>query len=120
MAIHKGHVEPGKKNSMLRSKFWKALRSDKLKNSTRVYYENTYDFEQLRRVVRAEEHEIKLTIGAAQHRPVSAQDTAESSKLDLLLKKVETLEKQMEKLNTKSPWKGGQAKKQKDSGQGLN
>ncbi|MEW8545302.1 MAG: hypothetical protein AB2693_17405, partial [Candidatus Thiodiazotropha sp.] len=38
-AIDKGHLKPDEKNDMLREKFWRALRSDRLKNATRVHYE---------------------------------------------------------------------------------
>lgn len=99
IAINKGHVELAKKNSMLRSRFWRALRSEKLKNATRIYYETADDFEMLRREVRAEEHEIKLATGTAQHRPVQAQDQRDESKFDSMMKKITELERQMKEMN---------------------
>lgn len=57
-AIDKGHVTIEQKNEMLRTKFWRSLRSTELKNATRVYFEQIKEFELLRRKVRAEEYEI--------------------------------------------------------------
>lgn len=113
VAIKKGHIEPEKRNGMLRSKFWKALKSEKLKNATRVYFETTYDFENLRREVRAEEHEMKLAATGVQHRPVNVQDQTEDSKLDLLVKKINDLEKQMQQMNNQNRDTGTRTKKDK-------
>lgn len=113
VAIKKGHIEPEKKNGMLRSKFWKALKSEKLKNATRVYFETTKDFENLRREVRAEEHEMKLAATGVQHRPVNVQDQKEDSKLDLLMKKINDLEKQMQQMNNQNRDTGTRTKKEK-------
>lgn len=100
VAIDKGHVEVHKRNSMLRSKFWKSLRNEKLKTATRIYYETIDDFEKLRREVRAEEHEMKLMSSQAQHRPTHAQEQAGSSKqLDTMMQKIAALEKQMREMN---------------------
>ena len=57
-AIDKGHVSPEQKNTMLKTKFWRALYSTELKNATRVHFESIESFELLRRKVRAEEYEM--------------------------------------------------------------
>lgn len=62
-AIEKGHIRKDEKNDMLRTKFWKSLRSERLKNATRVHFETVSSFELLRRAVRAEEHEMLLNSG---------------------------------------------------------
>ena len=57
-AIDKGHVSPEQKNTMLKTKFWRALYSTELKNATRVHFESIESFELLRRKVRAEENKM--------------------------------------------------------------
>ena len=51
---------------MLKEQFWTALRSERLKNATRVKYEFTEDFELLRRAVRAEEYDMNRISGMKQ------------------------------------------------------
>lgn len=58
-AIDKGHVAGNSKNEMLRSKFWRSLYSQDLKNATKIYHETIEEFQELRKKVRAEEYEIK-------------------------------------------------------------
>lgn len=102
-AIEKGHVKQDEKNDMLRTRFWKALRSDRLKNATRVHFESISNFELLRRAVRAEEHEMKITTGIKQQQmkvdSTNEGNKDEESKLDLLLSRLTTLEKQLKYAN---------------------
>ena len=77
---------------MLKNKFWKALRSDRLKNATRTHFATITDFEKLRKAVRAEEYEMKIN-STVQHlsiTPKTNEDSTkvEDSKLDLLFKKL--------------------------------
>ncbi|MES9884042.1 MAG: hypothetical protein ABW185_24610, partial [Sedimenticola sp.] len=119
-AIDKKYIDEEKKNDMLRNRFWKALRSEKLKAATRVRYETTSSFELLRRAVREEEHELKLlSSGGAKHYSMTTQE--EDSKFDMLMKKITSLEKQVQLLNqvpkkrwTKNPQQSDQ-QKNKDS-----
>ena len=66
-AIEKGYVRKEERNTMLKEQFWTALRSERLKNATRVKYEFTEDFELLRRAVRAEEYEMNQFSSLKQH-----------------------------------------------------
>lgn len=98
-ALIKGHVKQEDKNDMLRNNFWKHLRSDKLKNATRVHFESISNFELLRRAVRAEEYEIKVNTGI-QHQPTKTEIKNEEKdskdiKIDTLLSRLESLEKEM-------------------------
>lgn len=98
-ALIKGHVKQEDKNDMLRNNFWKHLRSDKLKNATRVHFESISNFELLRRAVRAEEYEIKVNTGI-QHQPTKTEIKNEEKdskdiKMDTLLSRLESLEKEM-------------------------
>ena len=59
-AIDKGHVKEEEKDYRLRHKFWRSLKSERLKNATRVHFYSIENFEKLRSAVRAEENEMKL------------------------------------------------------------
>lgn len=101
-AVIKGHVKPEDKNDMLRSNFWKHLRSEKLKNATRVHFESISNFELLRRAVRAEEYEIKVNTGI-QHQPTRTEvkceeKDKEESKMDALINRLASLEKEMKEI----------------------
>ena len=48
------------KNDMLRTKLWKYLRSERLKNATRSKFESERNFEELRKAIRAEEYEMNM------------------------------------------------------------
>ncbi|MEW8545075.1 MAG: hypothetical protein AB2693_16240, partial [Candidatus Thiodiazotropha sp.] len=102
-AMDKGHIKQEEKNDMLREKFWRALRSDRLKNATRVHYESITNFELLRRAVRAEEHEMKISTGVRQQQMKAdisqEKEEVEDSKTDKILARLESLEKQMKYAN---------------------
>lgn len=113
-AIRKGHIHPEQRNNMLRTKFWRGLRSTDLKNATRMYFESESNFEALRKKVRSEECEIQsdprppLSSTAppdkAHHHQVQLnQDT--SMFVDLM-GRMERMERKVEQLNTpgKSSW----------------
>ena len=72
-AINKGHVKEEDKNEILRQKFWRSLRSDRLKNATRVQFECITNFDMLRSAVRAEENEMARSINP-QHQSMSAKN----------------------------------------------
>ena len=52
--INKGHVKEEDTNKILRQNFWRSLRSDRLKNATRVHFEYITNFDMLRSADRAE------------------------------------------------------------------
>lgn len=61
LAIEKGVVAEAQKDGMLRKRFWRHLENTELRNSTRVYFETSYTFEDLKREIRREELELKGT-----------------------------------------------------------
>ncbi|KAH3793908.1 hypothetical protein DPMN_147433 [Dreissena polymorpha] len=63
LACEKGEVQHSKRNTFLKQRFWKGLRSEKLKNNTKVTYESVATFEALRKKVRIEEDELKRDKG---------------------------------------------------------
>ena len=58
-AIEKGHVDELKKQEMLCNKFWKFLFSERFKNTTNLKYHKCKSFDELRRIVKAQESELK-------------------------------------------------------------
>lgn len=103
-------MRQGERNDMLKTKFWRSLRSDRLKNATRIHFETTSSFELLRRQIRAEEYEMKVNSGI-HYNPVHAEGKDEAkesdSKMDILLLRLSSLEKQMKEIdrNSKSKYK---------------
>ena len=114
-AIEKGYVRKEQRNNMFKEQFWTALRSERLKNATRVKYEFTEDFELLRRAVRAEEYDMNQFSSLRQHqagssqyrRPTEEEKLTENSKLDQLIEGIQTLTKEVKAGNKKTrfrPW----------------
>ena len=111
-AVDKEHVKPESTNKMLKNRFWKGLRSERLKNATRIHFFNTEDYQELLSRVREEENEMKLFAGV-QHQPVNTnfkiptekKETPDTSKLDLLYEKLTAMEEDMKELKKKSEWK---------------
>lgn len=109
-AVVKGHVKSEEKNNMLRNKFTRSLRSDRLKNATRSKYESISSFELLRRAVREEEHEMKSN-SVVQQQQIRGQEKSSQSKsegdpkMDILMAKLAALENQIKELNQqRKPW----------------
>ncbi|XP_053379945.1 golgin subfamily A member 6-like protein 22 [Mercenaria mercenaria] len=76
MAVETGEIPERKKNALLKQRFWKGLKSEKLRNNTRVTYESDSTFEVLRKKARVEEDEIKRTSADARSmKPVHTQNT---------------------------------------------
>ena len=111
LAVDKGHVKAESTNKMLKNRFWKGLRSERLKNATRIHFFNTDEYQELLSRVREEENEMKLNAGV-QHQPVNTnvniskdrRETPETSKLDLLYDKLTEMEEDMKELKKKSEW----------------
>ena len=119
-AIEKGQVRKDEKNDMLRTKFWKSLRSERLKNATRVHFETISSFELLRRAVRAEEHEMMLNSGIRQQQMkvdnLPVDRSTEESKLDQLIARMSSLEKQIKYGNyPRRSWQNRQPSGRPDS-----
>lgn len=60
-AIDKGQISENQRDRMLKTRFWRHLYDEDLKNATRMYFETVGSFAELRRLVRREEYEIKAT-----------------------------------------------------------
>ncbi|XP_045188189.2 rootletin-like [Mercenaria mercenaria] len=59
-ASRKAEITKVEKQEMLKKRFWRGLRNEQLRNATRVHFESTTGFEELRNRVRSEEYEIKV------------------------------------------------------------
>ncbi|XP_060564328.1 golgin subfamily A member 6-like protein 22 [Ruditapes philippinarum] len=76
LAVETGEIPERKKNALLKQRFWKGLKSEKLRNNTRVTYESDATFEVLRKKARVEEDEIKRTSSDTRSvKPVNTQTT---------------------------------------------
>ena len=99
-AISKGNVKREESDNLLKRRFWRKLKSEKLRNATRSKFESKMNFDQLRKAVREEEQETKPGV---QHQPIQQRDgkNEDTSKSELLLKKLNSLEYQMKELSKK-------------------
>ena len=100
-ATEKGHVRSEEKNDLLKDAFWRGLRSERLKNATRVHFELISNFELLRRAVRGEEkpdaHQHWYETATAES--VVEQTNDDDPKYKQLLRKIEYLEKSSDTVN---------------------
>ena len=120
-AVDKGHVKQEETNNMLKNKFWRCLRSDRLKNATRIHYETLTSFEGLRRKVRAEEYEMKIASGV-QHQPMKTEKKGDreertvedESVLEQLLTRITSLEKEVKQINRNRGNRFGRRNEKKD------
>ena len=80
-AIDKGQIKEDEKNDLLKDKFWRSLRSERLKNATRLDFRTIENFKQLVHAVRTEELSMK-TNANAQHQAVSTNVTTRQDKQD--------------------------------------
>ena len=104
------HVS-GDKNEMLKSKFWRSLYNQDLKNATKMYRESIKDFEQFRKKVREEEYEMKKVVirqsdqrqkqgrQTAQHQPVVEMSEDHLAVLKSLVERMETMERNYQQTN---------------------
>ena len=103
-AVDKGHVKQEATYNMLKNRFWKGLRTEKLKNRTQIHFVNIDDYQELLSRVREEENEMKLNPGV-QYQPVTfSKDNSESSEasnLDCLFQRLTSMEENMKELNKK-------------------
>ena len=99
-ATEKGQIKAEEKNDLLKDAFWRGLRSERLKNATRVRFESISNFELLRRAVREEEEQMTISAGIKQQQQrvetESEQNKEEDPKYKELTSRIEYLEKQLQ------------------------
>ena len=109
-ASEKGYVRAEDKEEMLRNQFWRSLRSERLKNATRVHFHKGLDFESLRKAVREEEKEMTLTRGI-QHQVLNSTDARTTEEMNermkVLLGELESLHQEMNEMKEKESEKRG-------------
>ena len=109
-ASDKGLVRAEDKDEMLRNEFWRSLRSERLKNATRVHFHKGLDFESLRKAVREEEKEMTLTRGI-QHQVLNSIDARATEQMNermkVILREVESLRQEMNEMKEKEFEKRG-------------
>ena len=105
-AIEKRHIKEEEKEDLLKDKFWRSLRNERLKNATRIDFRTISNFKQLVKAVRTEELSMK-TNASAQQQAVRTNITPtedktekeEESKQDLMFKTLINLQKEVKQFN---------------------
>ena len=101
-AVDKVQVKEDSRDEILRSKFWRRLYSQDLKNATKIYYESEKCFEKLLFKVRSEEYELnkpkaddkkKNTGAKAQHHPMQGLPEKQMEILKKLCDRMDAMEK---------------------------
>ena len=104
-AVDKGQVKEDSRDEILRSKFWRGLYSQDLKNATKIYYESEKCFEKLLFKVRSEEYELnkpkaddkkKNTGAKAQHHPMQGLPEKQMEILKTLCDRMDAMEKSVQ------------------------
>ena len=114
-AIEKGKAREEERDNTLKEQFWKSLRSERLKNATRVKFETIESFELLRRAVRAEENEMKVATNLQQQqlKQQKKEEEPKEDKLDMIIKRIEALEKG----RNKGSWNANQTQNRQNNKQ---
>ena len=103
-AEDKGQVKEDR-NEILRTKFWRGLYSQDLKNATKIYFESEKDFEDLLVKVRTEDGEMrkpkveekkKNTGARAQHNPIQGLPEQQIDLLTNICGRMEAIEKSLQ------------------------
>ncbi|XP_053391393.1 trichohyalin-like [Mercenaria mercenaria] len=104
IALEKNQIHKSQKDEMLRSRFWRYLYNDDLKNATRLGYETAKDFEDLQRKIRKEECEMSLTKDAKvtdTPKQINSQQASYKEQLTILKEltdKMKNMETKLEEL----------------------
>ena len=114
-AVDKGQIVKDSRDEILRSKFWRGLYSQDLKNATKIYYESEKNFEKLLYKVRSEEYELrkpeadskrKNTVARALHNPI--QGMPENQIETKLCDRIDSIEKKLQTQNyNRDNYRGG-------------
>ena len=124
-AIDKGQVRTEEKNNLLRDKFWRSLRSERLRSATKYEFRTVLDFEQLVKAVRTEELSI-ITNAKAQHQAVTTNvasaeqktERAGTANQDLMTQTLRELQKGLKQFNKKRDYRYQWNPKQNQAGRG--
>ena len=116
-AVDKGQIIEASRDEILRSKFWRGLFSQDLKNATKIYYESERNFEKLLYKVRSEEYELrkpeadskkKSTGARAQHNPIQGMPENQIEILTKLCDRIDSIEKKLQTPNyNRDNYRGG-------------
>ncbi|KAH3823123.1 hypothetical protein DPMN_124922 [Dreissena polymorpha] len=99
-ALENGEIQENKKDEILRTKYWKYLRNSELKNATRVFFENSLTFEELRKRVRREEQEMTVSQERKEHtKQINTMQLDQQFRiLNDLTEKLQSMQKQLDVL----------------------
>ena len=125
-AIDKGQIKEEEKDDLLRDKFWRSLRSERLKSATRIDFRTVSNYKRLVKAVRTEELSMK-TNANAQHQAVTTnlkqkeerKDEIETEKQGQMYQMLMDLRKELKIYNKKRgrgrgrPWDQRQEQNQR-------
>ena len=96
-AVETGELEEARRDSKLKERFWRGLKSEKLKMSTRVSCESKDSFDTLRRKARMEEEDMRES-SDGKPATYSATSQQQTDMLKELLDRMKTLESEMNRM----------------------
>ena len=119
-AVDKGQIVENSRDEILRSKCWRGLYSQDLKNATKIYYESEKNFEKLLYKVRSEEYELrkpeadskkKSTGTRAEHNPIQGMPENQIEILTKLCDRMDSIEKKLQTQNyNRDNYRGGRGR----------
>ncbi|XP_052806571.1 trichohyalin-like [Mya arenaria] len=101
-AVEKGEIDEEKRDKKLKERFWRGLRSEKLRMTTRVAYESKDSFECLRRKARSEEEEENSEVREENTRSAYVNQIRDESGMKELLERLKSMEIEMKRLKGQS------------------
>ncbi|XP_052782920.1 uncharacterized protein MCAP_0864-like [Mya arenaria] len=102
---HKSKMDETEKRLKLKNRFWRGLRSDELRQSTRAHFDSSMSYEELKNKVRSEEYEIRLMkertgvrskTGKVNVTSAEIQTKETNDLISNLMKKIENLDRKFE------------------------
>ena len=126
-AIDKGHIQDDEKDDLLKDKFWRSLRSERLKNATRIDFRTISNFKQLVKAVRTEELSMKANANAQQQTVTTnvsqkeeKDEKKERSTQEQMFQALLDLQKEIKQYNRRRgrgrPWNQQQYQQQRNQG----
>jgi len=103
-AINRNEIQEDKKDTMLRTRFWRQINNTELRNATRVYFETVSTFEELKVKVRREEQEMAVCKGTELPKESNVLHIDEQMKiLKDLTEKMNLMEKKLNEMSREKP-----------------
>ena len=96
-AVRKGQILESKTDDMLKTRFWRYMKNTELRNATRVYFDTAETFEDLKKKVRREEQEMKIS--SEKPKQVNVQQVDQMKMLKDLSDQMRAMEEKMNRMS---------------------